>query len=92
MVPDEMSNSPLGDDTLHPTPKTLMVFIDESGNEDFSDPNNPTFGRGGCAAIGPNYVELLRKPWRRLKRERLGGANKPFHAVDFEVSAPFPAR
>jgi hypothetical protein len=26
---------------------SLLTFVDETGNEDFSDPNNPTFGRGG---------------------------------------------
>jgi hypothetical protein len=78
----------VADDTLYLTPKTLIVFIDETGNEDLSDPKNPTFGRGGCAAIGPDYPALLKKPWRSLKRERLGGATKPFHAADFERSKP----
>ncbi|MRG71112.1 DUF3800 domain-containing protein [Alphaproteobacteria bacterium HT1-32] len=76
------------DETLAPTPTTLMVFIDETGNEDYSDPKNPTFGRGGCAVMGRDYRKLIKKPWRRLKRERLGGANKPFHATDFEQSRP----
>ncbi len=66
----------------------LVVFIDETGNEDYSDPNNPTFGRGGCAALGSDYEALLRKPWRKLKFESLGGRAKPFHAVEFEQSKP----
>lgn len=74
--------------TLTPTPKTLLVFIDETGNEDYSDPKNPTFGRGGCAVMGRDYRTLIKKPWRKLKRERLGGASKPFHATDFEQSRP----
>lgn len=76
------------DETLTPTPTTLMIFIDETGNEDYSDPKNPTFGRGGCAVMGRDYGKLIKKPWRRLKRQRLGGANKPFHATDFEQSRP----
>jgi len=36
------------DDTLTATSGTLLVFIDETGNEDFSDPKNPTFGRGAA--------------------------------------------
>lgn len=76
------------DETLTPTPTTLLVFIDETGNEDFSDPKNPTFGRGGCAVMGRDYRTLIKKPWRKLKRERLGGANKQFHATDFEQSRP----
>lgn len=66
----------------------LLVFIDETGIEDFSDLRNPTFGRGGCAVLSGDYKRLLKKPWRRLKRDYLGGANKPFHATEFEQSRP----
>jgi hypothetical protein len=76
------------EDSLILTPNTLLVFIDETGNEDYSDPNNPTFGRGGCAVLGQDYKRLIKKPWHQLKRERLGGAKKPFHATDFEQSRP----
>ncbi len=74
--------------SLHLTPRTLLVFIDETGNEDYSDPANPTFGRGGCAVLGTDYQKLIKRPWRRLKRDKLGGASKPFHAVDFEQTRP----
>ena len=76
------------DDALPITPRTLVVFIDETGVEDYSDPLNPTFGRGGCAAQGLGYRRLIKKPWRRLKREKLGGNAKPFHATEFERSRP----
>jgi Protein of unknown function (DUF3800) len=75
-------------DSLNLTADTLVVFIDETGIEDYSDPNNPTFGRGGCAVLGPHYHDLIRKPWRQLKREKLGGALKPFHAAEFQQSRP----
>lgn len=78
----------MDDDAIAAAPGTLLVFIDETGNEDYSDPKNPTFGRGGCAALGVNYRKDIKKPWRKLKREKLGGANKPFHAVDFEQTRP----
>jgi hypothetical protein len=78
----------LVDNELKPKSTTLLVFIDETGVEDFSDPRNPTFGRGGCAALGANYKQLLKRPWKRLKREKLGGASKPFHATEFEQSKP----
>jgi len=67
---------------------SLLIFIDETGNEDFSDPKNPTFGRGGCGVLMPEYKRRIARPWRRLKRERLGGAAKPFHATDFEQTRP----
>jgi len=76
------------DEELKPKPRSLLVFIDETGNEDYSDPKNPTFGRGGCAVLGADYKTQIKKPWRKLKREKLGGANKPFHATAFEQSKP----
>jgi hypothetical protein len=33
-------------------------------------------------------LSVLKKPWRRLKRERLGGNAKPFHAAEFERTRP----
>ena len=75
-------------DSLKLTSDTLAVFIDETGIEDYSDPKNPTFGRGGCAVLGPQYPKLIKKPWRQLKREKLGGATRLFHATEFEHSGP----
>ena len=76
------------DDVLNLPPNSLLIFIDETGNEDLSDPNNPTFGRGGCGALFTEYKHRISKPWKRLKRERLGGATKRFHAADFEQTRP----
>jgi hypothetical protein len=75
-------------DVLRLPPHSLLIFIDETGNEDLSDPKNPTFGRGGCGTLMSEYKRQIGKPWRRLKRERLGGATKPFHATDFEQTRP----
>ena len=75
-------------DVLHLPLGSLLIFVDETGTEDFSDPKNPTFGRGGCGALMPEYKGRIAKPWRRLKRERLGGATKPFHATEFEQARP----
>jgi hypothetical protein len=76
------------EEKLHLPLRSAMIFIDETGQETFSDPKNPTFGRGGCGVLHPEYRVRLAKPWRRLKRERLGGANKPFHAAEFERTQP----
>jgi hypothetical protein len=76
------------DDALNLPLNSLLIFIDETGNEDLSDPNNPTFGRGGCGALFTEYKHRISKPWKRLKRERLGGATKRFHAADFEQTRP----
>jgi len=82
----------MASDTLTLTPDTIVVFIDETGIEDYSDPRNPTFGRGGCAVLGVDYKRLIKKPWRKLKRKYLGGANKPFHAAEFEQLPPTKAQ
>lgn len=76
------------DSTLQLPTRSLLIFIDETGNEDLSDPNNPTFGRGGCGVLFPEYQSRIGKPWRRLKRTRLGGNLKPFHATEFEQTRP----
>jgi hypothetical protein len=76
------------DDIIELPPRSLLVFVDETGNDDLSDPNNPTFGRGGCGVLWPDYKKLIAKPWRKLKRDRLGGALKPFHDSDFEQTGP----
>jgi hypothetical protein len=74
-------------DVLHLPLCSLLIFVDETGNEDLSDPNNPTFGRGGCGALMPEYKPRLAKPWRKLKRTACG-AMKPFHATEFEQTRP----
>lgn len=66
----------------------LVVFIDETGHEEYGDPKFPVFGRGGCALLGKDYKRVIGKPWRDLKRQYLGGALKPFHATTFEASKP----
>jgi hypothetical protein len=73
--------------TLHLADDALIVFIDETGIEDFSDPQFPIFGRGGMAVLGNQY-RRFRKAWLKLKREYLGGARRPFHAAEFARSNP----
>lgn len=46
--------------------RSLLIFVDETGNEDLSDPKNPTFGRGGCGCLYPAYRDLIKKPWCKL--------------------------
>src|SRR5688572_30340286 len=75
-------------ESLPAGPGDLLVFVDETGIEDYSDLQNPTFGRGGCACRAEDYGRQIKKPWRKLKREFLGGVRKPFHATDFERQRP----
>ncbi len=70
------------------TRATLMIFLDETGDEQYTDPNHPVFGIGGCAVMSDDYVRRVQKPWNLLKRDALGLVAQPFHAVDFERSRP----
>ncbi|GAG26739.1 unnamed protein product, partial [marine sediment metagenome] len=40
---------------------SLLVFIDETGNEYLKDKKYPIFGLGGCAVICKDYNNLIRK-------------------------------
>lgn len=59
-----------------------MVFVDETGHEDLSDPNYEVFGFGGCVIPAFAVDEHLKRPWRELKAEHFGGADVPLHATD----------
>lgn len=71
-----------GDNEIVLNPTDLLVAIDETGNEDISDPNYPIFGLGGCAVLVGQYRELIVAPWMRMKRTYFGGPDVPLHAAD----------
>jgi hypothetical protein len=54
-------------------PGSLMAFVDDTGHEEFADPNCPVFGFGGCAV--PAFVarDVLERPWREMKERHFGG-------------------
>jgi len=59
----------------------LVVFIDETGEEKFSDVNNPLFGLGGCAVMASSYNQEIRLPWTNLKEKHFKNS-KILHAAD----------
>lgn len=67
---------------IHLSPFTLAVWIDETGHEEFADPDYPLFGLGGCACLASQYAELIDRPWRALKAEHFGGADASMHASE----------
>lgn len=67
-------------------PTCLLVFLDETGDELFSDPRHPVFGLGGCAILVADYDQLVRTPWRQMKSRHFGGSDAPLYAN--ELSAP----
>lgn len=72
----------MSETTLKVHPHCLMFFVDETGHEEFADPNHPVFGLGGCAIMVAAIDEVLRQPWRALKEKHFGGAAMPLHASD----------
>jgi hypothetical protein len=60
----------------------LMYFVDETGHEDFANPEFPVFGMGGCAILAAAIEQNLRAPWRSMKDCHFGGADIPLHASD----------
>ncbi len=63
---------------------TLLVYIDESGDEHLTDPNYRVFGLGGCAVRFDRYEVDLAAGWRAMKRLMFGGENTQMHASRLE--------
>jgi hypothetical protein len=61
---------------------SLLVFIDETGEEHFRDPKHPVFGLGGCAVHAADYETAIAAPWRQMKDRLFGGRDSPLHAAD----------
>jgi len=60
---------------------TLVVWIDETGHEQFRDPNYPIFGLGGCAVLVRDYSRLIAQPWQYMKLRYFSG-QAGLHAKD----------
>lgn len=60
---------------------TLLIFLDETGQEKFKDKNYPIFGYGGCALMGRDYETLIYNPWREIKHNNFGDLNYRFHST-----------
>lgn len=60
---------------------SLLVFIDETGNETLSDPNTPFFGFGGCLCKSRDYFSLIDEP-RVSVQNLFPPGRSPLHAAD----------
>ncbi|WP_422359918.1 DUF3800 domain-containing protein [Reichenbachiella sp.] len=69
-------------------PNTLLVFIDETGEESFNDTNMPFFGFGGLIVPCIDYYDLVEYPWHNLKREFFGEVEHTLHAADLPQPTP----
>ena len=66
---------------IKPSPRDLLVYIDETGHETFNDVNYPIFGLGGCAALAQHCHAFLDEPWNEMKK-RYFGEGISLHASD----------
>lgn len=72
---------------IHPTGEltlsssTLLVAIDDTGNESFP-PKERCFGLGGCACLVRDYGDLIEVPWWKMKEQHFVGWSQPMHAAD----------
>lgn len=46
----------------------LIVAVDETGQEEFKDPNFPLFGLSACMFLGKEYEDEIHNPWNNLKK------------------------
>lgn len=63
---------------------SLIVGVDDTGNENFSDKKHPVFGLGGCAVMAKDYFRFLDYPWRYMKETYFGGAEQKLHASELK--------
>ena len=61
--------------------ESLLIFIDETGQEDFADPGAPFFGFGGCLSPVPLYASTIDQPWQGIE-ELFPDELLPLHATD----------
>lgn len=66
---------------------TLLVFLDETGNEKLKDKKFPIFGLGGCAIPAKYYHSLIDLPWKKLRKEILGNPDKALHAAELKMDS-----
>lgn len=59
----------------------LLVFIDETGHEDFADPKAPFFGLAGCVCAAGDYSVVVDKPWQAVEQSFPIDMH-PLHAAD----------
>lgn len=68
------------DSEINVSPNSVLVFLDETGDEQLKDPKYPIFGLGGCCILAKNYINLIDRPWSKIKHEMFNLEDKPLHA------------
>lgn len=75
--------------TLHAKPGSILVFIDETGHEEFADPKYPLFGLGGCLFPSSGAIKIVDAPWRSFKQKHFHNIQSArFMLQKFTISQP----
>jgi hypothetical protein len=64
---------------------SLLIFIDETGHEELSDPDFPVFGFGGCVCLARDYIDIVHVPWGKVESQ-FSNDKLPLHASDLRPS------
>lgn len=70
--------------TVSLSENTLVVAIDDTGHEEFLDPNYRVFGLGGCAFLVRDYERLIEKPWNYMCAKFFADVPRPLHAASLQ--------
>ncbi|MCB1493030.1 MAG: hypothetical protein KDJ77_14740 [Rhodobiaceae bacterium] len=62
---------------------SLLIFVDETGHENFADPGAPFFGLGGCLCSAGSYQNLIELPWKSVEANFVT-YQLPLHAADLD--------
>ncbi len=65
---------------------TLVVALDDTGNEEFQDPNHRVFGLGGCAFMVRDYPRLIEQPRNYMCDRFFPDQERPMHASDISFT------
>lgn len=72
----------IGAETHRADGDDIVVFLDESGHEAFSDANFRAFAMGAVVTAAGEYEALIHAPWQRMKGEFFGNETTKLHAKD----------
>lgn len=81
-------NITLYDSSHNPIPiknNDLVIAIDETGQENFTDPNYPVFGLSASMCLGGEYYKEVQKPWESVKINAGLKATDNLHAAEIDV-------
>ena len=67
-------------------PQTLVFALDDTGHENFKDPNHPVFGLGGCGFLVRDYSRLIDEPWNNMCQTVFKEQKRPLHAANIKFT------